>query len=157
MECNKKIYSLVVESAEQFYLSIQYAESLEEAFALAKVEHSMLSGVNNYNVFEGAKIWLFSITTIKSLIEKRNELRKEYKKVIGNDMEKIIKLEDKKDELLEDNKLKKTTEIIKKNIPIDKNKIMEKIIKDKDKTLLSKNKNLFTKNELKYIKEKISK
>lgn len=140
MEQKKKIYSLVLESRSQVFLSTQMAESLEEAFDLARIEYTLLNPPNGPNPMDGAKIWLFTIKTISELLKiKKDEVKGLSKRIINNNKEEI-----KEEESIP-------------NIPLNKNKLILQIIKNKDKELLKKNKKLFTKNEIKYINEMLNK
>lgn len=156
MKQSKKIYSLVLESKDQVFLSTQLAESLEEAFALANIEFTKTNPLlSKILPFNGSKIWLFNIKTIPELIGtkeiKKGEVKNIYKRMIGNPIEDI-----------NEDEAKIVKEIIESiNNPVtneghlDKNKVMQDIIKNKDIDLLKEHKDLFTKNEIRYIKDNI--
>src|SRR3990167_7004381 len=155
-----KVYGLILESRETVFLSVQFAYSLEEAFILAKLEFEKLNpnrrGINNPLI--RSKIGLFTIKTIDELTSPENML---------NNTENIEKTEARKvlegiSELMSAQGAPSVTEEpIKKeeSIPpapvskkIEKNILMQQIIKNKDIGMFEKNKRLFTGPEKAYLK-----
>jgi len=162
MENNKpieifKVYSLLLEAKEQIFLSIQYASSLEDAFAMAKLEYEKLNptkqGLNNPLI--GSKIWLFTIKSVTDLIHGVVPIPREPMKF------KRLKMDDiKKEQPIEEKEIQKEMiETIKKSsgIKFNKNYLMKTIIETKDLRSLENNKDLLTKNDIKYIKDQIKK
>jgi len=159
MEPNKiinafKVYGLLLEAKEQVFLSIQLATSLEEAFALAKIEYETLNptmkGLNN--PFLGAKIWLFTIKTAKDLLEGNTPMPKIPMAL------KRFKVEEEpvqKEQEIQKEMIKTIKES--SGIKFNKNYLMKKIIETKDLRSLENNKDLLTKNDIKYIKDQIEK
>lgn len=164
MENNKpveifKVYSLLLEAKEQIFLSIQYASSLEDAFAMAKLEYEKLNptkqGLNNPMI--GSKIWLFTIKSVTDLVSgviPTPRMPMKFRRLRTENMNSEIPEENKENEIQ-----KEIVETIKKNIDDkkDKNSLMLKIIKDKDKELLKQSKELLTRNDIKYIEDILNK
>lgn len=169
----KKVITLLLESNKSFFLSVQYAFSLEEAFIMAKMEFEKLNIVNRgANSLEGAKIGLFAIKSIKDLTEEDGEFVN-----IDNSIQRVAEevsrigesnegdlfdiLSNVKDGIfISKNKEfqpkfppKKETKKIDPNQ--EKNILMKEIIKNKDRELLEKNKDLFTQGEIQYLEHKI--
>ena len=164
-----RVYAILIESSKNFFLSVQYAYSLEEAFLLAKMEfidQNIKIGKPN-TVLEGAKIGLFSIRTINDLLGDLDRIPKmEGNSIypIKEESPKELKLdklmteeeiEDLLDSLTEDDmladirekkipKIKKGLPEIKKPVLISgedfKNNLMKEIIAKKDLKLYEKNK-----------------
>lgn len=143
-----KIYGMLLEVRDTFFLSIQYAISLEEAFSQAKLEFLRLNPPTSSieNSLMGSKISLFTIKNIDQVIH-------EHKVFNNRQLEKIV-LKQKKIEMKEN---KKKVEIKKIQITQEeiKNMIMKEIVIKKDKNLLKQHKELFNENEKKYLTEKI--
>ena len=158
----RKIYSLLVEEGQTFFLSIQYAFSLEEAYYFAKVEYEK----QNRRSPQGGKIILFSIKTIDELndsvqMESQSTNSSSIKKstLRGNksmdpasipNPEELAKL----DEFFKgiDEAAKEDTQKVETTPEEAKNNLMKEIIKNKDITMFNKNKMLFSKAERDYIR-----
>lgn len=152
MENKNKFYGLLLEINELFFLSIQYAPSLEEAVGQAKFEfiktNTQITDLKESLV--AIRINLFTKKDLKQLIV-------EHKNFNNKDLEKIF-IEHKKTEKEKAKKLiKKPVEIKKIEITQEeiKNMIMKEIVTKKDKDLLKQHKDLFNDNERKYLIEKI--
>lgn len=147
-----KIYSMLLEIRETFFLSIQYATSLEQAFNQAKLEflriNPPVSGVDNSLL--GSKIGLFTIKNIDQLIHENKVYDDRQLQKIALRHHKIEKKEEKKE-------IKKPVEIKKVQLSQDdvKNMIMKEIITKKDKKILEEHKQLFNDNEIQYLTDKI--
>lgn len=152
----KKVYSLVVELADISFLSMQCAESLEEAFVLAKLEFEQQNLVQKDIPFN-AKIGLFVVKTVNELINAPDlqdiiDTKQQTEKKVS-DAFKILNAQSKT-ELFETNSKKtKKTEINKKDS--SKNILMKLIIDTKDEITFEKNKSLFTVAERKYLKKQL--
>lgn len=179
MENNKppeifKVYGLVLEAKEQIFLSIQYATSLEDAFAMAKLEYEKLNplrvGINN--PFNGSKIWLFTIKSVTDLVEgkvalprtpmqfkrlKIEEARTRINKMLDgvNTEGSVVDTEKEKENHIQ----KEMINVIKKGNEVKntKNKLMKKIIDEKDMGLFEQNKDLFTPHDVQYIQDSLKK
>lgn len=166
MENNKettkqyKIFGLLLEVRDTVFLSVQYASSLEEAFAQAKLEFYKINPlVKNSAIGNllGSKIGLFTIKSIKELTEENETF---YSRRVAYEK---IEEENKKNPSIK-KFIKQPTEMdnVKKVDPIQlelekKNQLMRLIIVQKDKDLFEKNKDLFTDSESQYIIERLSK
>lgn len=148
-----KVYGMLLEIRETFFLSIQYAKSLEEAFNQAKLEFHRLNppveGADNSLL--GAKIGLFAIKDVGQMIHENKVYNERQLERIALKHRKA----EKKEELIKEPK--KPVEIKKVQLdPADvKNMIMREIVNKKDKKMLEEHKELFNDNEKKYLKEKI--
>ena len=175
----KKVYALLLESPSTTFLSVQYARSLEEAFALAKLEFEQqhLGMVGLDNPLMGSKIVLFAIKEVKELTMSPNLLEKaqhdakvmeeeayqRVEKERERDVEKFVKDYNPKDFEQPAGKtgmLKALTSTGFKYIPLDgkeakktKSELMVEIIRNKDVEAFKKNRGLFTPAERKYIQE----
>lgn len=154
-----KVFGLVVESQGLAYLSIQYATSLEVAFALAKLEFekSNPEQFGEKNPLIGGKISLFTSKTMENLINEGSvwiDKMLDYKKKAEKDIKNTLKAPPK-------DPTPQALPLPKKKVQLDpaevKNMLMKVIIEKKDLEKLNKNKHLFTKNDIKYMKDKISK
>jgi hypothetical protein len=171
---SKKIYALLLESSKTYFLSVQSAYSLEDAFLLAKIEFAKLNPLSKgENSLEGAKIGLFSIKTVEELNSQNSDKITSVDSAIQTQEEtssgRTVKIGqvDPEDflKILEEGFLPKTRKSdIKKIIPktppeeeskTKKNKLMLEIIKSKDKRILEMNKELFTPEEIKYIEKQM--
>ena len=138
---NTRIYTLLIEGDKYTFLSTQLAQSLEEAYALAKNDF-IKKNPNNVDAMFGAKIGLFEIKKIHELF-----FGVENKQLIDS-IEEFKKAEDRGCDL---------TQSSTKKIEIsEKNKLMKFILDSKNKEIFEKNKNLFTETEVKYISDKLS-
>ena len=163
----KKVFGLLLESLQTMFLSIQYAENLEEAYALAKNEFSRMnpSLVKNgvpVSLAE-AKIGLFTIKTMNELISNNIQINQN-DNIVKNTISKnvieelpIVKdlkelgeifnsFSDSEKEKSEQNKKQKLTPEEEKNL------LMKKIIDNKDKQLFKEKKSMFSKPECAYLK-----
>jgi len=162
-----KVYTLLIESDKNFFLSVQYTYSLEEAFYLARLEFASQNPKRNGlpNTLDGAKINLFSIKTVEALNEGLAKIP------TGGDNQVFKIKEDPADDPIDDilnffDKMspkdlikgqKKDVGVDGDTGPVDKSKLskndlMKQIIDNKDIGLFNKNKHLFTSAEKKYIK-----
>jgi len=151
MENNLKIYSLLLETKDQIYLSTQYTGSLEDAYALAKLEFEVLNPTmrGDKNPLIGSKIWLFTTKTADELF--RHEIRTpkspmRFKRLKMEEAPTITQKPEVEDVSKKEGGLK-----------FDKNYLMKKIIEDKNLKSLKKNKDLLTENDVKYVKDQIKK
>jgi hypothetical protein len=170
MSVDPQIFGLLIEFPNNSFISVQCAYSLEEAFALAKLEYKE----QNYRfgkreTFVGAKINLFTIKTLDALlhapslrevIEKTEEqTRKQmndvlniFKKIDENSLKNLpgfsnAPLTQKQEEV----EKPKTVTLTK----VEKNKLMKQIVKDKDKGIFKKNKDFFTIAEQSYLLDRL--
>jgi hypothetical protein len=148
-----RIYGLVLEAKDQVFLSVQLAASLEDAFALAKLEYETLNPTKRGldNPLLGAKIWLFTIKTAKDLLEGNIPIPK---------MPITLKEQNNTKNTIEEQEIQK--EMIKtikesNGIKFNKNYLMKTIIENSDLRSLQNNKDLLTKNDIKYIEDQIKK
>lgn len=153
---NSKVYGLVIEAMDTIFLSIQYAYSLEEAFALAKFEFEeqvLTKKLASPNPLVGAKIGLFCIKSIKQLT---SEPGWEYKKKLVEKKysEEIEKVSEAFKGINSEIKLIKTAPKIKLSED-PKNKLMKQIIQNKDFEKFEKNRLLLTEYERNYIKDRL--
>lgn len=161
---NKKIYSLLVEGRDYTFLSVQLAESLEEAFILAKKEFFKKSPGSEESML-GARIGLFEIKEIPELFFGQDIQQA----INSSDIRQVVSAIDelKKGEVQKNGELR--NQDIKKKLDVkpsegmtqemrslEKNKFIKFLIDNKNTEILEKNKNLFTENEIKYIQEKIA-
>ncbi len=158
-----KVYALLVESQKNFFLSVQYAYSLEDAFYLARLEFAAQNPPKNGipNTLDGAKIGLFSIKTVSQLtkdIDKLTPGGNNSTYPLKDPLDEPATMEDIMD--IMDSMLPNPPKINKVVIPIppvtqkeDKNSLMKEIIEKKDIGLFNKVKHTFTPAERKFIKE----
>jgi hypothetical protein len=152
-----KVYGLIIENADSMFLSVQYAYSLEDAFAMAKLEFQKqnLSKLGFLNTSIGSKIGLFAVKELKDLLvdpkiirnnleEKKNGLAKIFETF--SEQEKIKTVETKKEEDTISKKEKDQT---------TRSKLMKRIIEEKNKKLFDLTKLMFSKAECQYIEERI--
>lgn len=144
------IYGMLLEIKDIFFLSIQYAQSLEEAINQAKLEFIRINpprpGLDNSLM--GLKVGLFTLKTVNNLIhENKTYDTKDLQKIVAKHREAENKEES----------IKKTVEIKKIQLsPLEiKNLIMKEIITKKDKQYFERHKALLTKNEIQYLTEKL--
>jgi|2_EtaG_2_1085320.scaffolds.fasta_scaffold00049_31 hypothetical protein len=174
-----QVFGLLIEFPENSFISVQCAYSLEEAFALAKMEYEeQNASFGKRETFAGAKINLFAIKTldeIQNAPSLREVIEKSEERIKGQ-MSEALNIFKRIDE----NTLKNTSGISptqpdfvaplriplndapapKKAKPlkltkIQKNKLMKQIVKDKDKDSFEKNKSFFTLAEQSYLLEKL--
>lgn len=177
-----KIYGILIESNKNFFLSVQYAYCLEEAFYLAKLEFiDQNAKLGKFaSTLEGAKIGLFTTREIGSLAE-------DLTKIKTKDVTSIYPINDEKskgsdniaDEVIDEifdmlaetappglQPLKKQpvpkvnkpelAEIKPQKTSIDiKNELMKSIIDNNDTALFRQNINKFTAAEKRYIQERL--
>lgn len=148
-EQNKKVYGMLLEIRDTFFLSVQYAESLEEAVSQAKLEFFRINKSKDNSVLLGLKVGLYTIKNAKDLVQ-------EHITYNDKDLQKIV-LKHQKVERQEQKEIKKPVEIKKVELsPIDvKNMIMREIVLKKDKKILEQHKDLFNENDIQYLTEKL--
>lgn len=144
-----KVYGMLLEVKDVFFLSIQYAKSLEQAINQAKLEFFRINPPVDKNQIIGFKVELFTVKNVNDLVKEKNTYSD---KLLIQTAEKHRKVENKEE-------IKKPVEVKKVLFnPVEmKNIIMKEIITKKDKNLLEVHKELFTENEKKYLIEKINK
>lgn len=138
-----KVFALLIESRETTFLSVQYAYSLEEAYAMAKIEFESQENLPlPPGVTQGSKISLFAIKPLKVLIADADLLKKKMEVIKG--MNKLA-------ETLMEN----VTGVNKAENPetIAKNDLMNKIIKGKDRALYEEKKATFSECEREYLEK----
>ena len=168
-----KVYALLIESQKNFFLSVQYAYSLEDAFYLARLEFAEQNPPTKNgmpNTLDGAKIGLFTIKTVSKLtddIEKIPSAKGNSTYLIKDEglepatPEEIMDAVDKLFPIIPVTpalpKIPKVKEEVIPKLSTDpgviKNNLMGEIISKGDIGLYNKNKHLFTTAERKYIKE----
>lgn len=142
-----KIYSLFIETKSVTFLSVQYATSLEEAFSQAKLEFvKTLDGLEankKITSLAGAKIGLFTIKTVKDMMEESENFQKVIENVVAQSAQVEREVE---------------------SVPIgpvapqnDKNRLMKEIIETKDVGLYKLNRSQFSKQEQAYIRAQLKK
>ena len=159
----KKIYAIILETVFQkmpgsVHLSIQSAYSLEEAFALAKIEFFKLFPVNEKMPDELIPSFRISLFTTKTFREINNskDLKTQFLNssmidTKDNTKEEKEMIEDMLNSFNEDEpKMDKKRVVPKK--PEGKNDLIKEIIKNNDKDKFEKNKTKFSESERKYIK-----
>ena len=146
---NTKLYCLVVEGREYTSLSVQLANSLEEAFFLAKREF-ISKNPHLEEKLIGAKIGLFEIKEIPELF-----FGTKWRNMSNSSVGRNSTLSEMGIKKAEKQELTKT-ENVEKDKMIEKNKFMKFLIDNSNTEILEKNKNLFTKNEIKYVEDKIA-
>ena len=154
-----QIYSLFVETKGVTFLSVQYATSLEEAFAQAKLEFvktiEKTGAGKRATSLAGAKIGLFTIKTVADMMKEADDFN-EAKDAMERQSEQL-----EKDVILIEESLKKI--IHTRNEPDreekvhNKNRLMKEIIETKDKGLYILNRSQFTKQEQAYIRAQLKK
>jgi hypothetical protein len=155
METNEKkghkIYAMLLEIGDTFFLTVQYASSLEEAFNQAKLEFSRLnpSDIETKNALLSSKIGLFGIKSI-------NEMLHENKVYNEKKLERIA-MKHHKAEQRELKAPKQKVEIKKVELSKEeiKNMIMKEIVIRKDKVMFESHKELFNDYERQYLADKI--
>lgn len=150
-----KLYGMLLEIKDTYFLSMQYAKSLEDAINQAKLEFIKINppvpGAENSLI--GLKLGLYTIKTIDTLMhESKTYDFKRLRKVPLTQPKPIIMDESVKEPSLEA-PIKKI-EISPAEI---KNMIMKEIMDKKDMKMLEQNKNIFNDNEVKYMKGHIKK
>ena len=164
----KRVYGLLLESNKTFFLSVQAAFSLEEAFYYAKLEFErMHPSKQGGNSLDGAKISLFSSKTFeeldktKDLVEQRSvsasiiEERDTFKKAIGEEIGDLFDMFGRVPEAPRKGLNKPPKEALFPTPEESKNNLMNLIIKFKDTALFEQNKGTFTEAEIKYIQERL--
>lgn len=149
LENRKKLYSLLLESKEIIFLSMQYASSLEEAATLAKLEYMRIHHLSEDSL-AGAKIGLYTIKTINEIVKESKNLNNIKQGMVsiarreGNAIfSPLAPVEEVKEEPVD-----KSAETI-------KNELMAKIIGEKNIQLYKDNKEVFTKSERLYLEDKL--
>lgn len=141
-----KVFALLIETRETTFLSLQYTYSLEEAFALAKLEFESQENINlPPGSLLGAKIGLFAIKPLKVLTADPDLLKKKIEVIKG--MKKIT-------ETLIEN-ITSAVEVVRPESPETtiKNDLMNKIVKNKDRALYEEKKSTFNEFECAYIEK----
>ena len=174
MKNNKKnivepqIYSLLLESPNVLFLSIQCAMSLEEATLLAKMEFEKLNSLKpgSKNPLSDAKISLFAIKTLDEFadvtIAKRivKNIVTNIDKELGDTIAILKKTVEEipfPDLLLPGGEKEiNIPKLTKKEAQIkEKNDLMKQIVQKKDKRMFQKNKLTFSKVECAYLKDQL--
>lgn len=171
----RKMYGLLLETMNPLdlgatiFLSVQYANSLEEAFILAKLEFEK-SNPTKVNSLVGAKIGLFTVKTIEVLNEEHKTLDArilEHKALEVAEAARWLKatkdLTSSLKPVIPGQILgtpiipkEKPQEIPLSNVSMSqKNLLMKEIIDKKDPNLLEQNKLLLSKEEIEYIKAQL--
>ena len=162
----RKIYALFLESKQTFFLSVQAAWSLEEAFSLAKLEFLKMNPfVRGQNSLEGAKIGLFAIKSIDELNAQTEEVAIEESRImkdpLGGPMSEMLDFFEREMDGPAKRKGPRFESISPIPIKADldknemKNALMQKIVNNKDAQLFEDNKDMFTKAECDYLKKKL--
>ncbi len=161
---NMKVFALVIEAEGTIFLSIQNAESLEEAFSLAKIEFQKTNPqMVGKNPLVGGKIGLFTSKTVDEIVkegftksQRIDEFMKKEEEHI-NEFNKAVKLMSTPSPL-KPIKTPQQPKPIQQLDPSDaKNMLMKVIIENKDLEKLKENKAIFSTSERKYMTEKIIK
>lgn len=152
---DRKIYSMLIEIRDTFFLSMQYAASLEEALNQAKLEFIRINPPTpgNENSLMGLKIGLFTIKKMDELIHESDIYDEKQLEKIVLKHQRVEKLETKEKEIKKPVEIKKV-ELTKEEV---KNIIMKEIIRKKDKVMFEKNKELFNTYETQYLTEALKK
>ena len=173
----RRVYGIIIEGGNHVFLSLQFAEKLEEAFLMAKKEFGR-QNPEYADAMMGAKISLFAIKTIEELHKPELSSFKiaQKKTKLGNNQPPIIdflEVVNKLTDVLADPVTKTEvptskavkppsldTSFLKKgaasgNKTLVKNRLMGQIIKNKDMNLFEKNKTFFSIPERKYIRNKL--
>lgn len=164
----KKVYALMLKSERTYFLSVQAAYSLEEAFDLAKREFVDMNPVRRgNNSLEGAEIGLFAIKTLDELSKMPDPTFKQENSQIQAESRKEPKLGSMLD-FFEDEFEKRGTKyesIVpakpkeKKMVEIDakdaKNMIMKEIVDKKDRELFEQNRGMFSAAECAYLEKRL--
>lgn len=151
-----RVYGMLLEIRDTFFLSIQYATSLEEAFNQAKLEFHRLNPpvAGTDNSLLGAKIGLFTIKEVDALVHE-NKVFKE------RQLERIALKHKKVEQQEEKVKIESKKPVEVKKMQLDpgdvKNLIMKEIVTKKDKKLLELHKALFNTYETQYLVDEIEK
>jgi len=176
----KKVITLLLESSKTFFLSVQYAYSLEDAFVMAKMEFEKMNPRSRGgNSLDGAKIGLFSVKTMDEFVAETelptiNNSIQTLENGVGQIKIGALEGEDLVDMLEQvakpirrfgHNPFKKpepapkieviAPELVTQTPEQKKKEIMEQIIKTKDRRILEMNKDLFTPYEIMYLEDKI--
>ena len=140
-ERKSKIYGVMLEIREKMFLSIQYADSLEEAFSLARLEFEILNKEDSF----GAKISLFTSKSPEQLIRENHTYGARKKKLRSTKKEKL------------EGKIPFPKKAIKIEEPEWKKKsnTMQKLIDTNNLKAIKSKSVQFTKEERAYMRDKI--
>lgn len=151
------LFSILIESDDSRFITVQYAKNLEDASELARREFNQeYVKKMNQKPPDVLTVSLWSTLSEKELIQKRLDYvqwKKNKHDEIGKNFEKLIKDEYKVkiDEVAE---IKKEKSVVKKKSKGEiKNELMKEIIKNKNINLFQSNEKRFSIAEKKYIKE----
>ena len=160
-----KVYGMLLESSKTIFLSVQSANSLEEALMYAKQEFLQMNpGAKGQHTLEGSKVSMFSIKSLEELsvtkeLPKVTALTAVTPKAPGFDdiFDEMNDLFDTAEKMgLGAERKERKNSIPKIPTPEDnKNALMHLIIKSKDESLLDEHRKSFTEAEIKYIEERI--
>lgn len=156
-EEENKVYGMVLEVGEVLFLSIQFANSLEEAFNQARLEFQRLNPPKpgTHELLLNAKIGLFVFKGTGEMVLENEKYRFRKIERVAKLHQKAAAKEDKQKELpVEYPKPEKIQQLDPQEA---KNMIMKIIIDKKDKKMFQKNKSLFNENEAKYLLAQIGK
>lgn len=146
MTKQNKFYALVLETPNSNFLSIQYAENLEDAFDKAREEFLYNNKGSKFGIF---KIGLFVVKTLHELTGSRIDEVPTKQKLSDDIKAHITK------KMVPEKPHNWEHEQVKEEKPKTVNDLIKEVIKNPE--LLEKNKKTFTRAELKYIKEQIKK
>jgi hypothetical protein len=154
------VYAVIIEAGDATFLSLQLASSLEEAFAMARMEFArsttMVSKGNTpLRAITGAKIGLFTIKSFSELTREATEFREVNKRVMAPEAAETPMQEPVLPSLqpAETKQESPTVETEQQK----KNALMKKILNTNDVKMFLENKKQFTKNEKAYIKAQLIK
>jgi hypothetical protein len=174
-EVKAKVYGILIESNKNFFISVQYAYCLEDAFNLAKIEFiEQNEGIGNpIYPLVGAKIGLFTIRELDSL-------EKDIAKIKNISSSSIYNIPEEKNDSSADEIIDKMLNILTEEVPKEmlplkrieltkperktkvsktpkeiKNELMKEIIAKNNIELFLANESMFSAAEKKYIKEQL--
>jgi hypothetical protein len=153
------LFSILIESDDSRFITVQYAKNLEDASELARREFNQEYVKRmNQKPPDVLTVSLWSTVSEKELIQKRLDYvqwKKNKHDEIGKNFEKLIKDEYKVSfkELEDAAKISVDKKIKKKSKGEIKNELMKEIIKNKNINLFQSNEKMFSVAERKYIKE----
>lgn len=159
---NDKVYAVIVESNDVTFLSLQYAESLEEAFTLARIEFARTTTMVSKGSIPpkslvGAKIGLFTIKGFEELKRETTEFRHVHSGAKQKFLEGLSEPEKAQTAAAEEGESPKKAQKSALTAEQRKNELMTKIIKNKNVKLYEENKKCFTAHEADYIQAQLKK